>query len=147
MGSDLIYFNSGVSVEYRNDILCSSCNEPCCEIYGKWRNTQEWFEDWCLEFHGHRDDWGKIIPNYFGEGVVAKFDPLVVFLTGNEHMIDELVAQGINPRFCEYWNKDTGCEIERKKRPTVCREFKCPKMSDVDRIIKYKYPLLPYKSE
>ena len=79
-----------------------------------------WFEEWCEEFHEQEK-------HYDAEPL---FDPLVVFFTGNEHKIEKLKEQGINPRACQYLDHlgGTGCRISWDKRPSQCKTYVCKRL-------------------
>lgn len=112
--------------QYRNPETCRKCGGKCCKIYlapeeGGTRNTEAWFADWCLGFH----------PNPDSYGVIPLFDPLVVHMTGNEHMLEDLKNRGIDPHSCQYLGKD-GCMIQWDKRPLQCRTWKCKLLDKMD---------------
>jgi len=79
------------------------------------------FEEWCEYFHICSDRYG----------VEPLFDPLEVHLIGNEHLIDALLARGINPGYCQYRGQN-GCTIAYHLRPLTCRTFKCEKLTEDD---------------
>lgn len=98
---------------------CKNC-KICCGIYtdydkgGIYPAGQVWFEEWCDDFHRDSDQYG----------VEPLFDPLIVHMDSNSHMLDELISKGINPGACQYLSKD-GCLIEYPKRPVHCRRYYC----------------------
>ena len=102
---------------------CSRCGGECCRIYtrvldGGVMPSEAWFEEWV----GHWDEAFEAS----GAKLVASplFDPLLVHLAGNEGMLDDLTARGIDPHACQYLGKD-GCLLPRGNRPRACREFLC----------------------
>jgi len=38
---------------------------------------------------------------------------------------NELLAKGIDPEMCEYWDKNIGCIIAWENRPAKCKELIC----------------------
>jgi hypothetical protein len=90
---------------------------------GGTRDGFVWFEEWCNAVYELTMDCG----------VKPLFDPFVVALRGNEHMIEELKQKGVDVRFCQFRGKD-GCMIEWSKRPLVCKEWKCEKLDESDLI-------------
>jgi hypothetical protein len=124
--------------QYRNQEKCRKCGGKCCKIYlaaeeGGARNTEIWFEDWCLGFHSNPDSYG----------VTPLFDPLIIYMTGNEYMLEDLKDRGIDPNACQYLGKD-GCMIQWDKRPLQCRTWKCELFDESD-IVKYCEGGIPCK--
>jgi len=121
---------------YRNPSKCAACGGKCCKIYlpaedgGAW-NTTVYFEDWCMGFHPHPEEYG----------ISPLFDPLIVHLTGNEHLLKELREKDIDPDACQYLGKD-GCMIPWDKRPLICRTWKCEKFdeSDLISVVRLDFP-------
>lgn len=81
------------------------------------RSSNIWFEQWCSDYFEGRDL----------TGIEPLFDPLEVFSTGNEHMIEELKQKGIDANFCQYKDPRSGCMIPQEKRPNHCGEFPATK--------------------
>ncbi len=111
-------------MEYSNPEKCAACGGKCCLIYlsceeGGTMPTMVWFEEWCCGFHEHSDRYG----------VKPLFDPLEVFMSGNEHMLKELKTKGINPYACNYLGPN-GCIIPWPNRPTICKEYRCNKWEE-----------------
>lgn len=52
-------------------------------------------------------------------------------MTGNEHLMKDLIAKGIDPYSCEYLGEN-GCKIPWEKRPWQCKTFKCEQLSEKD---------------
>jgi len=119
---------------YRNVETCHTCPEEkrrrCCRIYDNdddgIRDKSVWFDEWCENFH---------TPQMRGSyGMEPLFDPLVVHMTGNEHMMRELEAKGVDPYACEYLGP-SGCRIPWKKRPLICKLWKCDRFTEKDKIM------------
>jgi hypothetical protein len=111
---------------YKNIAKCTACGGRCCKIYlggsiGGYRDESVWFEEWCDGFHLHSIDYG----------VEPLFDPLVVHMTGNESMLQELIKKGIDPWCCQYLGEN-GCMISWDKRPLICRSWKCDLLDESD---------------
>ena len=53
-------------------------------------------------------------------------------LPGHEAEWSALLARGIDPEWCQYYNPRSGCLIERDRRPTQCRQFNCGRLTDTD---------------
>lgn len=110
-------------LECLNAKTCTECaTHWCCRIFNRGdkpgtRDHNMWFEDWCDGFHPHPETYG----------VNPLFDPLEVWMDGPEHdkQRQELMAKGIDPEYCQYYSRKSGCMIERARRPVQCRQFNC----------------------
>ncbi len=117
-----------MSTEYYNPEVCEQCGGECCLIYlscengGSYPSGQYWFEEWCDGFHENADQYG----------VEPLFHPLIVHMSDNEWMINELVERGINAYACQYLGS-TGCLIPRENRPSHCKEYACEKLKQAER--------------
>lgn len=105
--------------EYKDENRCRSCGGKCCEIYkpdckGGAFNTDYLFENWCEGFFQDCDI-----------DVEPCFDPIIVHLTGNEHLRQELLVKRIDPNYCQYHDPKTGCRISWDRRPNQCKEYRC----------------------
>jgi hypothetical protein len=102
--------------EIKDLAFCAKCGGKCCNsIYGnKDRNPYASYQGWMTEFHDDRE----------GYGVEPFFDPRTVLLNGNEHLLEQLEARGVNPYACEYKGVE-GCIIEWSRRPRHCRTYAC----------------------
>ncbi|MDA4122824.1 MAG: hypothetical protein OK456_06560 [Thaumarchaeota archaeon] len=114
-------------VEYENAKTCKECpTHACCKIYATdvvdIRDKPSWFKEWVEGFHEHPEDYG----------VEPFFDPLEVHMRGHEAEWNALVAKGIDPEFCQYYNAQSGCIIERERRPTQCRQYNCGRLTETD---------------
>ena len=115
-----------MELQYKNQEKCRRCGGKCCKIYltaeeGGTRSTEVWFEEWCINFHSNSDSYD----------VIPLFNPLEVHMTGNEHMLEDLKAVGIDPNSCQYLGKD-GCMIQWGKRPLQCKIWKCECFDESD---------------
>jgi len=116
---------------YRAPKICKECGGHCCQIYknvadGGSRPLDSWFDEWC-------EDWEAEFEHCGANKTKPLFDPLEVHMLGNEHMIEALLAKGIDPDYCKYRGKE-GCIIPWKNRPNACKEYKCTKLSEEHRI-------------
>ncbi len=114
-------------VEYENAKTCKECpTHFCCKIYATDENTardkSSWFEEWAQSFHEHPEEYG----------VEPFFDPLKVHMRGREAEWAALLAKGIDPEWCQYYNAQSGCIIERDRRPMQCRQFNCGRLTETD---------------
>jgi len=114
-------------VEYENAKTCKECpTHACCKIYardeGHTRDTSSWLEAWVHGFHDHPEEYG----------VEPLFDPLEVHMRGHEAEWEALLAKGTNPEWCQYYNSQSGCVIERDMRPTQCRQYNCGRLTETD---------------
>jgi hypothetical protein len=114
-------------VEYENASTCRECpTHACCRIYARDEHDAGeepiWFREWVHGFHDHPEEYG----------VEPLFDPLVVHARGHEEEWKALLARGIDPEFCQYYNPQSGCTIERDRRPTQCRQYNCGRLSETD---------------
>lgn len=101
---------------------CKECGGKCCLIYlsvhdGGARPSDTWFEEWV-------EEWDKVFEKTGASQITPLFDPLEVHFTGNEHLKEKLIAQGINPDKCKYCGKE-GCIIPWELRPEVCKKYMC----------------------
>jgi hypothetical protein len=102
---------------------CRSCDGHCCKIYadhdhGGGRPWTVWFEEWC-------ENWlAEFAATEADKRFVPLFDPLEVHMGGNEHMLADLRARGIDPDSCQYRGQ-SGCLLPREFRPKVCRLYVC----------------------
>lgn len=116
-----------MNTEYSNPDVCKQCGGECCLIYlpidmgGSYPSGQYWFEEWCFGFHKNADQYG----------VEPLFDPLLVHMTGNEHMINDLAERGINAHACQYLTS-TGCSIPWENRPVHCKTYACEKLKQTE---------------
>ncbi len=114
-------------VEYENAKTCRECpTHSCCRIYARdediTRDRPSSFEEWARGFHDHPEEYG----------VEPLFDPLEVHMKGHEAQWDALLAKGIDPEWCQYHNPQSGCVIERDRRPTQCRQFNCGRLTETE---------------
>jgi hypothetical protein len=114
-------------VEYENAKTCRECpTHACCKIYARDENDARekpsWFEAWARGFHEHPEEYG----------VEPLFDPLVVHMRGHEAEWSALLAKGIDPEWCQYYNPQSGCTIERDRRPVQCRQYNCGRLTETD---------------
>ena len=114
-------------VEYENAKTCKECpTHSCCRIYARdeddTRDKSSWFEEWARGFHDHPEEYG----------VEPLFDPLEVHMRGHEAEWGALLAKGIDPEWCQYYNPLSGCMIERDRRPTQCRQYNCGRLTETD---------------
>lgn len=102
--------------EYRDPERCTRCGGKCCRIYidGQWEPWKIFIEEWASTFH-EDSEWYDVPP---------MFDPIIIHKNGNEYMIDELKARGINPYACQYLGPE-GCLITWERRPKKCRTYRC----------------------
>ena len=122
--------NYVATLECRNDQTCITCpTHWCCRIYNDrgqkgTRDLNMDFEEWSTGFHEHPETYG----------VKPLFDPLEVWMDGPEHdkQREELIARGIDPQYCQYYNLKSGCMIDRDKRPLHCRKFNCGEFTPAD---------------
>ena len=102
---------------------CTKCGGKCCKIYlasleGGCRPPGTWFEEWV-------EEWDNEFKNTGATALMPPlFYPLVAHLSGNQWMLNELKARGIDPDSCVYRGPN-GCLLPRKNRPKVCREYMC----------------------
>lgn len=118
-------------VEYRNKEKCDECGGKCCKIYNAdgeegTRTSSINFEEWVDHFHPDRATYG----------VEPLFDPLVIHTPGHEKEYAELLANGIDPKRCEY-SGPNGCLIHWDRRPMHCKMWKCERFdaNDLFRVI------------
>jgi hypothetical protein len=114
-------------VEYENAKTCRECpTHFCCKIYARdehdARNKSSSFEEWARSFHDHPEEYD----------VEPLFDPVEVHMRGHEAEWVALLAKGIDPEWCQYYNPQSGCMIERDRRPTQCRQFNCGRLTETD---------------
>jgi hypothetical protein len=114
-------------VEYENAKTCRECpTHLCCRIYDREehgiRDKPHWFEEWAESFHDHAEEYG----------VEPLFNPLEVHKQGHEAEWDLLLTKGIDPEWCQYYSPQSGCIIERDRRPTQCRQFNCGRLTETD---------------
>ena len=107
---------------YKDSTRCSECGGKCCRIYltcteGGAQPETVWFEEWVQQWDWEFEECGAKEFEPF-------FDPLIVHLAGNEHMLIELQKKGIDPYGCKYLAKD-GCSLTWDKRPNTCKEYRC----------------------
>jgi len=98
---------------------CQNCQGDCCTIYADNRRPPDiCFEEWC-------EQWQQLfIQCGIDKTIAPLFDPLEVHLKGNEQMMFDLMAKGIDPDSCQYRGLN-GCLIPRHLRPRLCREYVC----------------------
>ena len=115
---------------YRNNDICSECGGQCCKIYtspehgGSYPEGIVWFEEFCEFFHLHAERYN----------VEPLFDPLIVNASGNEHMLEDLERNGIDPHACQYLGQH-GCRIRWDLRPLQCRTFACEQLKCEQNIV------------
>lgn len=108
-------------MEYQDFERCKKCGGKCCAIYEEniWCIDCGSFREWRNLFHRKTRQYHKR----------PLFSPLKAWQLGTEEKRlqyrNELMAKGINPEMCEYWDKDTGCIISWENRPAKCKEFIC----------------------
>lgn len=102
---------------------CKKCGGKCCKIYvsileGGIRPLDLWFDEWC-------ENWDEeFVNSKASDAMEPQFNPLEVWMIGNEQMLEELKFRGINPEFCKY-HSASGCLLPRENRPIICREYMC----------------------
>ena len=114
-------------VEYENAKTCRECpTHSCCRIYAAEGNgaadEPSWSEEWARGFHDHPEEYG----------VEPLFDPVQVHAPGHESEWGALLARGIDPEWCQYYDPKSGCTIERDRRPTQCRQYNCGRLTETD---------------
>lgn len=108
-------------MEYQDFERCKKCGGKCCAIYEEniWCIDCGSFREWRNLFHRKTRQYHKR----------PLFNPLKAWQLRTEEKRlqyrNELIAKGINPEMCEYWDKDTGCIISWENRPAKCKEFIC----------------------
>jgi len=111
-----------VREHHQDTSRCTECGGQCCRIYlscfdGGSRQPFVYFEEWVEQWNWEFEDCGAT-------EFEALFDPLVVHLPGNEHMLRDLEKRGIDPHGCQYLSKK-GCSLPRDKMPNSCKEYRC----------------------
>jgi len=114
-------------VEYENARICKECpTHSCCRIYASdehgMGDKSTWLEEWARGFHDHPEEYG----------VERLFDPVEVHMRGHEAEWDALLARGIDPEWCQYYDSRSGCIVERDRRPTQCRQYNCGRLSETE---------------
>jgi hypothetical protein len=108
--------------EIRDKEKCDKCGGKCCRIYrvifeGDSPLDYDWFWLWY-------NDWEREYKESWAASIPPLFDPILVHTPGNEHMIEELTAKGIDHLSCRY-RGPRGCLIPRQGMPRRCREYMC----------------------
>jgi len=108
--------------EHQDTNRCTECGGKCCRIYiscldGGTMPETLYFDEWVTQWKWEFEDCGAT-------EIEPLFDPLIVHLAGNEHMLKDLEKRGIDPCACQYLRKD-GCSLPRDKMPNTCKEYRC----------------------
>ncbi len=128
--SDSIYRITG---GIRNETYCADCGGLCCQLYSRCWHEGGFLhkvDRWYKKLDEYLEEFGKYTP--FAEMLDVeglpepRFDPIRAWGQDDVEYRQELIAAGVNPKYCEY-NDGSGCTIEWFQRPRVCREYRCLK--------------------
>jgi hypothetical protein len=115
----------------RDTERCTTCGGSCCQLYSRrWHEgsflhkVRRWYRklDEYIEEFGFYTPFNDMI--YIENLPEPRFDAIRAWGADDEEYRRELIAAGINPRFCEY-NDGNGCMLEWFDRPRVCRDYRC----------------------
>ena len=93
---------------------CIDCGGKCCQIYSDY----SYFGCSVYESENNYE-----VSPLFDRNKVSGI--LNLCKDDNEGYIKNLLANNIDPSFCEYRHPKTGCLITRDKRPVVCTKYYC----------------------